>query len=71
MNKRLTPAGESYYQKVITEVSIDAEITRKDAAAIVKKSIMRKMIESYPDLTLSEKPACWAREILESGVGTV
>lgn len=68
MNKqRLSSAGESYYQKVITAVANKMNTTRKDAAAIVKKSPLRKMIELYPDVTLVENPACWATEVLALG----
>ena len=65
MNKeRLSSQGESYYQKVITFVALDMDSTRKEAAAIVKRSVLRKMLELYPDTTLKENPKCWATEIL-------
>lgn len=65
MNKqRLSSSGESYYQKVITAVALSIGSTRKEAAAIVKHSAIRKLIELYPYTTLKENPACWATEIL-------
>lgn len=65
MNKqRLSSSGESYYQKVITAVALSIGSTRKEAAAIVKRSAIRKLIELYPYTTLKENPACWATEIL-------